>query len=377
MALTIQPVSAPPGPSGSLDLFRYMHDAGHEQLVFCHDRASGLRAVIAIHDTTLGPALGGCRMWNYPSSEAAALDALRLARGMTYKNSAMGLNLGGGKAVIIGDPRRDKSEALLRAFGRFVQGLGGRYITAEDVGTSPEDIAIVQQETEFVAGTREKSGDPSPATAYGVFRGVQACARTVWGSESLAGRHVAVQGLGHVGEALCRLLHESDARLIVTDIYPERVSQAVKLFGARAVAPEQIYDEECDVFSPCALGAVINDETLPRLRCRVVAGSANNQLQEPAHGDHLHERGILYAPDYIINGGGVINVAHERYPGGYNRERAYLHIGTIFDKLTSIIGLSRTEGIPTHVAADRFAERRLREIGELQRIRVGQAARGG
>lgn len=355
-----------------MDIFRYMEEHGHEQLVFCYDKASGLKAIIGIHDTTLGPALGGCRMWAYASEDEAIVDVLRLAKGMTYKNAAMGLNLGGGKTVVIGDARTDKTEEMFRALGRFVESLNGRYITAEDVGIGTADVTMISQETDHVVGLPGKSGDPSPATAFGVFQGMRAAAQHVWGDESLTGKTVAVQGLGNVGYHLCRHLHEAGAKLVVADIYEDRVERVVNEFGATAVAPDEIHAVECDIYAPCALGAVINDETIPALKCKIVAGSANNQLAEPRHGDELHKRGILYAPDYIINGGGVINVAYELSAGGYDRERAYAHIATIYDRLQRVFATSRDEDIPTYKAADSLAEQRIGKIGAVQRIRTGK-----
>ncbi len=345
-----------------------MERYGHEQVVFCYSEEAGLRAIIAIHDTTLGPALGGCRMWPYESEEEALVDVLRLSMGMTYKNAAMGLDAGGGKAVIIGDPRKDKSELLFRAFGRFVQSLGGRYITAEDVGITPQDMRWVREETEFVVGLPEGSGDPSPATAFGVYRGMKACARWVFGNESLKGKVIAVQGVGHVGYHLLRHLHDEGAKLVVCDLYPDRVERAVSEMNAEAVGVDEIYDVECDIFAPCALGAVINDQTLPRLKCRIVAGAANNQLAEQRHGDALEERGILYAPDFIINGGGVINVYDEFGPGGYRRERAFTRVATIYDKLLHIFQMAREKGIPTYRAADMMAEQRIRALAPLRHL---------
>ncbi|HEY8552862.1 MAG TPA: Glu/Leu/Phe/Val dehydrogenase dimerization domain-containing protein [Thermaerobacter sp.] len=351
-------------------VFANMEAMGHEQVVFCYDRTTGLKAIIAIHDTTLGPALGGCRMWPYASEEDALVDVLRLSRGMTYKHAAMGLNFGGGKSVIIGDPRRDKSEMLFRAFGQFVDSLGGRYITAEDVGTGTEDMAYIAMETRHVVGLPGRSGDPSPATAYGVFRGMKACLGEAFGDESFQGRVVAIQGLGHVGAHLARLLHEAGARLVVTDIDPERAQRVAAEFGAQVVPPDAIYDVECDVFAPCALGAILNDETIPRLRCRIVAGSANNQLAEPRHGAELARRGILYAPDYVINGGGVIHVADEYAPGGYDRDRAFARVATIYDKIKAILAMAREQGITTAEAADRLAEQRIRAIAQLRRLHM-------
>ena len=281
-----------------MHIFEKLSEFRYEQLVFCHDKATGLRAIIAIHDTTLGPALGGCRMWPYGTEDEAVTDVLRLARGMTYKAAASGLNLGGGKSVIFGDPDRDKTEALFRSFGRYVETLGGRYVAAEDVGTSTEDISHIQVETPHVVGvdvTRGGSGDPSPLTALGVVQGMRACAEEVFGSASLRDRTVAIQGLGHVGYHLCRLLHADGANLVVTDLHPEVVHRATREFGAKPVEPGELLSIPCDVLAPCALGAVVNDETLPQFRCSIIAGSANNVLAEPRHGEALAERGILYA----------------------------------------------------------------------------------
>lgn len=346
-----------------MEVFKYLEKYDYEQLVFCQDKQSGLKAIIAIHDTTLGPALGGTRMWTYESEEAAIEDALRLARGMTYKNAAAGLNLGGGKTVIIGDPRKDKSEELFRAFGRYIQGLNGRYITAEDVGTTVADMDLIHEETDFVTGISPafgSSGNPSPVTAYGVFKGMKAAAKAAFGSDSLEGRTVAVQGVGNVAYSLCRHLHEEGAQLVVTDINKEAVQRVVEEFGAKAVNPDEIYGVECDIFAPCALGAVINDETIPQLKAKVIAGSANNQLKDTAHGDLIHEMGIVYAPDYVINAGGVINVADELY--GYNSERAMKKVELIYDNIEKVIAISKRDGIPTYVAADRMAEERIEKM---------------
>jgi leucine dehydrogenase len=291
---------------------------------------------------------------------------------MTYKNAAMGLNIGGGKAVIWGDARKDKSEELFRAFGKFVQSLGGRYITAEDVNTTVEDMNYVLMETEFVTGRADISGDPSPVTAFGVYRGIKAAAKFAFGSESLKGKVVAVQGLGKVGYHLCEHLHDEGAKLIVTDISPERVEQVVKEFGATAVGPDEIYGVECDIYAPCALGATINDETIPQFKCKVIAGAANNQLKEPRHAQMLKERGILYAPDYVINGGGVINVAEEFNPSGYNRDRAYARVATIYDKLMRVFEMAAAENITTAEAADRLAEERIHKIHQLKRMYVAE-----
>ena len=351
-----------------MSIFEYMEKFGHEQIVFCYDKASGLKAIIGIHDTTLGPALGGCRMWPYEKEADAVYDVVRLSRGMTYKNAAMGLNLGGGKAVIIGNSRTDKSEELLRAMGKFVQTLGGRYITAEDVGMGTEDIATMALETDHVAGRAELSGDPSPAPAYGVYRGMKACAREAWGDESLKGRTVAVQGLGHVGSHLCKHLSDEGARLIVTDIFPDNVERIVRQHGATAVKPEEIYGVECDIFSPCALGAIVNDETIGQFTCRIIAGAANNQLKEPQHADVLKQKGILYAPDFVINGGGVTNVAEEYAATGYSHDRAYARIGQIYDKLLTVLRIAREQNITTARAADVMAEQRIARLVQLKRF---------
>ncbi len=340
-----------------------MEKYDYEQLLFCQDEASGLKAIIALHDTTLGPALGGTRMWTYHSEEAAIEDALRLAKGMTYKNAAAGLNLGGGKTVIIGDPKKDKNEAMFRAFGRFIQGLNGRYITAEDVGTTVEDMDLIYEETNFVTGISQasgSSGNPSPVTAYGCYVGMKAAAKEAFGSDSLEGKVVAVQGVGNVSFELCRYLHEEGASLIVTDINRDSVNRAVTAFDAKAVDPDDIYSVDADIFSPCALGAIINDQTIPQLKAKVIAGSANNQLQDPQHGDLIHEMGIVYAPDYVINAGGVINVADELY--GYNRERALKRVETIYQNVAKVIEISKRDHIPTYLAADRMAEERIEQM---------------
>ncbi len=348
-------------------IFDYLQKYDYEQLVFAHDEQSGLKAIIAIHDTTLGPALGGTRMWTYKSEEDAIIDALRLARGMTYKNAAAGLDLGGGKTVIIGDPKKDKSEALFRAFGRYVQSLNGRYITAEDVGTTVQDMDYIHLETDYVTGISPafgSSGNPSPVTAYGVYRGMKASAKIAFGTDSLSGKTVAVQGVGNVSYNLLKHLHDEGANLIVTDIYEESVNKAVKEFGAKAVGVNEIYGVECDIFSPNALGAIINDDTIPQLKAKLIAGAANNQLKEERHGDILHEKGIVYAPDYVINSGGVINVADEL--NGYNRERAMKKVETIYDNMLKVFEIVDREGIPSYKAADRMAEERIAQMRNVR-----------
>jgi leucine dehydrogenase len=346
-----------------MKIFSYMEQYDYEQLLFCQDEVSGLKAIIAIHDTTLGPALGGTRMWTYESEDAAIEDALRLAKGMTYKNAAAGLNLGGGKTVIIGDPRKDKNEEMFRAFGRYIQGLNGRYITAEDVGTTVADMDLIHEETNYVTGISPafgSSGNPSPVTAYGVYRGMKAAAKEAFGTDSLEGKTIAVQGVGNVAFNMCRHLHEEGAKLIVTDINKEAVQRAVDEFGAKAVDLDEIYSVECDIFAPCALGAIINDETIPQLKAKVIAGAANNQFKEARHGDIVHEMGIVYAPDYVINAGGVINVADELY--GYNQERAMKKVEQVYNNVERVIEIAKRDNIPTYVAADRMAEERIEKM---------------
>jgi leucine dehydrogenase len=343
----------------------------YEQVVYNHDPASGLKAIIAIHSTTLGPALGGTRFYPYASEDDALTDVLRLARGMTFKAAAAGLNLGGGKAVVIGDPKRVKTEALLRAYGRFVESLGGRYITAEDVGTFTADMDLVALETRFVTGRSERDGgggDPSINTAYGVLKGMEAIAAELWQQPDLAGRHVVVQGVGKVGSHLCRLLHQAGARLTVADLDLDHVAWAVKEFGADTVEPRKAHAVACDIFAPCALGAVVNDDTLPELKCAAIGGSANNVLARDEHGYALRQLGILYAPDYVINAGGLINVADELQ--GYAPERARAKVEGIYGTLREVFHRAAAEGVPTSEAADRMAADRIRDVGRLRLIRV-------
>jgi leucine dehydrogenase len=359
-----------------LDVFDQIHEAHHEQVVFCHDAESGLDSIIAIHDTTLGPALGGTRMWPYRSADEALTDVLRLSEGMTYKAAVADLELGGGKAVIIGDSKRDKTPELLRAHGRFVDTLGGRYITAEDVGIGVEDMEYVYEETKHVTGIRSTphgSGDPSPVTAYGVYNGIKASARKKLGTDELKGIRIAVQGAGHVGYHLCENLAAEGAVLTICDIDEDRVQKAVADFGATPVESDAIYDVECDVFAPCALGAIINDGTLRRLRCSIVAGAANNQLEEDRHGDALDAKGILYAPDYVINAGGLINVYGELV--GYGLETAKEKARGIYGTLLSIYDIAEEEAIPTYRAADRLARERIRKARE-QKIERPQPVAG-
>jgi leucine dehydrogenase len=349
-----------------MKIFDTIAGMGHEQLVLCQDAASGYRGIIAIHSTTLGPALGGTRFWSYASDEDAIVDALRLARGMTYKNAVAGLNLGGGKSVIIGDNKTADREMLFRAHGRFVESLGGRYITAEDVGTSTADMDFVHMETDYVSGLAGRSGDPSPVTAHGVFRSIQASAKEKWGSDDLAGRTVSVQGCGHVGYYLSKELHEAGAKLIASDIDAERVKRVVTDFGARGVEGDDIYTAQADIFAPCALGAVINDKTIPMLKVEIVAGAANNQLLEAErHGTALEKKGILYAPDYVANAGGVINVYSEL--AGWTSERAFRKADEIYDTVLRVFHIAKHDRVPTYEAADRLAELRIKTVGAMVR----------
>ncbi len=352
----------------SIDLFQAMATYAHEQLVLCHEPSCGYFGIIAIHDTTLGPALGGTRFWQYASTEEAVVDALRLARGMSYKSAVAGLNLGGGKSVIVGDNRRSDREALFRAHGKFVESLKGRYITAEDVGTSPADMEYVRMETGSVAGLHGRSGDPSPVTAYGVYVGMKAAAKVRWGSDSLAGKKVLVQGCGHVAYSLCEHLAHEGARLVVTDIDGEKVKAVVQATGAESVAPQAIYDIPADIYSPNALGATLNDDTLKRLKVEVIAGGANNQLAEERHGEALEKQGLLYAPDYVINAGGVINVYGELM--GWDLDRAKRKAAEIYDTLLRIFATASAQKIPSFRAADHVGEERIRAVGALGGIRV-------
>jgi len=334
---------------------------GHETVAFHSDAKTGLKAIIAIHSTTLGPALGGCRMWDYGDDQAALTDVLRLSRGMSYKNALAGLPWGGGKSVILGNAKTDKTPAMMREMGRFVENLGGRYIVAEDVGTSPDDMLEVSKETPHVRGVKGVGFDPSPGTAYGVFKGLEATVRARLGATDLQGIRVAVQGLGHVGYDLARQLHEAGAVLTVTDIDQAALAKAESELNATVVGLDDIYDADVDVYAPCALGASINDKTVDRLRASVVAGAANNQLAEDRHGDRLAQRGILYAPDYVINAGGVIHIYHEG--PNFDRETTFAHIAQIGVTLEEIYQRAKKEGIATHIAADRLALDRLNPAG--------------
>lgn len=352
-------------------IFDYLVRYGYKKVVLCQNQEVGLRGIIAIHSTDLGPATGGLRMWTYDSEEEAILDALRLARGMTYKYAAAGINLGGGKAVIIGDPRTDKTEGLLRAMGRFIQSLHGEYQTGEDVGITLDDLEVIHQECDYVVTLPEHAGGAGPigpATARGVLESMKACCEVAFGDGSLRGRRVALQGLGAVGWPLLELLVAEGAEVVVADLDAGKVERARRTFGVASVAPEAIVDQPVDVFCPCALGGILNDQTVPRLRCRVVCGSANNQLAEERHGDALEARGIVYAPDYIANAGGTIFDTDRLQKGGFHRERAMRNVVRVGDRMRAVLALARREGIPTYRAADRLAEERLRMARALRMI---------
>lgn len=342
-----------------------MSQFNHEQLLFCNDNATGLKAIIAVHNTTLGPALGGTRMWNYNNELEALNDVLRLSRGMTYKNSISGLNLGGGKAVIIGDARKDKSEALFRRFGKFVESLAGKYITAEDVGISPQDMVWVNMETNNVVGLPGKSGDPSPVTAYGVYMGMKAAAKVQFGSDSLNGKKVAVQGVGHVGQYLVENLAKEGAEIYITDIHEQTLKNVADKYGATVVGLDEIYDVDSDIYAPCALGATVNDETLDRLKCSIIAGAANNQLaNENVHGVEVMKKGIIYVPDFMLNAGGVINCYAE--VKGLSPEWAMGKAEDIYNTAFNILSRSKTENIPTYKIANQMAEERIEAIGKVK-----------
>jgi leucine dehydrogenase len=332
---------------------------GYERVVRGSDTTSGYRGIVVIHSTTLGPAVGGTRYWNYATNDEALADALRLARGMTYKNALAGLPCGGGKSVVLRDGAGEDREKLFRAHGRLIERLGGKYITAEDVGTSPADMEYILKETTHVAGLQGRSGDPSPKTARGVFRAMQAAARHRWGSDDLRGKTVAIQGCGHVGYYLARELHRAGAKLIVADVDQARATQVSEELGARVVPADGIYGAEADIFAPCALGGVLNDQTIPQLRAELVVGAANNQLLEPRHGDLLEQRGILYAPDYAANAGGVIHgccIEMLRWDAARTLQRIN---DAIYETLLRIFSIAHAEAIPTYRAADRLAEERL------------------
>ena len=349
-------------------VFSQLDAFGHQKVIYCSDPSTGLKAIIAIHDTTLGPALGGTRMQPYKSEHEALQDVLRLSRSMTYKSAITGLNLGGGKAVIIGDSRLHKSEALMRRFGRFIENLNGSFITAEDVGTNPRDMEYIRMETKHVTGIPESiggSGDPSPVTAKGVFMGIKACLKEHFGNDSLAGKSIAVQGIGQVGENLVGLLRNENAKVYISDIDEDRLRQVAQKYGAIAVANNNLFDLDIDIYSPCALGATVNTETINRLKCSIIAGSANNQLaDEVVHGYLLLEKGIMYAPDYLINAGGLINCYSEI--AGFNKKKTLQMTENIYEVTRRVLQKSKLENIPTNEAANKIAEKRIEDIRKIK-----------
>ncbi|HRK07363.1 MAG TPA: Glu/Leu/Phe/Val dehydrogenase dimerization domain-containing protein [Pseudobdellovibrionaceae bacterium] len=362
------------GFKGSFELISQHGE--HEQVVFCHNKDVGLKAIIAIHNTTLGPALGGTRMWNYKTEEDALIDVLRLSKGMTYKAATAGLNLGGGKAVIIGDSKTQKTEGLFRAFGRFVNSLNGRYITAEDVGTTVREMEYVFAETPWVTGIPKAiggSGDPSPYTAHGVLMGIKASVKEKLGTDSLKGLRIAVQGLGNVGFHLVEYLAKEQCQLIISDIDQDKVKRVADIYKAQVVAPDQIAAMECDVFAPCALGAVVNDQSLTKFKTQIICGGANNQLAEARHGDALRELGILYAPDYVANAGGLMNVFVELE--GYSPDRALDKTTQVYDNLMRVFTIAKRDQIGTHTAADRMAEERIQTLGKVKQSHMGLSHR--
>ena len=355
--------------AGSISIFSEASKLGHEQIVFCHDEPTGLKAIIGIHNTTLGPALGGTRMWDYATEEEAAIDVLRLSRGMTYKAAISGLNLGGGKAVIIGDASKMKNEAFLRRFGKFIDSLNGKYITAEDVNMKTSDMEYVAMETKHVTGLPIEmggSGDPSPVTAYGTYVGMKAAVNKAFGTDSLSGKKIAVQGVGQVGMYLVDHLVKEGAKAFITDISEEKLKLVAQRTGAKVVGMDEIYDLDVDVYAPCALGATINDQTISKLKCAVIAGAANNQLKdETRHGNMLLDKGIVYAPDFVINAGGIINIYSE-LKGAYNKELAYKWTDKIYDTCTNILNEADTDKVTPQEAAMQLAEKRIKEVGKVK-----------
>ncbi|MEX0894155.1 MAG: Glu/Leu/Phe/Val dehydrogenase dimerization domain-containing protein [Balneolaceae bacterium] len=349
----------------NFSLFSQIDSQHHEQIVICSELESGLRAIIAIHDTTLGPSLGGVRMWPYDNETDALKDVLRLSRAMTYKAAISGLNLGGGKSVIIGDPNTDQSEAMFRALGRYIEGLGGRYIATEDVGMSEQCMEWIYSETNYVTGIPEEiggNGDPSPVTAYGVYMGMKACVKKTYGGDSLEGKRIAIQGAGNVASHLASLLQEEGAILYVSDLYPEKAKTLAERTGAETVKSEEIYELDADIFSPCALGGIINDRTIGQFKFDIIAGGANNVLlDEQRHGQSLSERGILYAPDYVINAGGLIHVAGEF--AGYDSTRSYKKAAAIYDTVLSVLNRAEEENVPPLIASNAMAEERIKAVG--------------
>ncbi len=349
-----------------MDIFKEMEERGHEQIIFNYDKTTGLKMIIAIHDTTLGPALGGCRMWDYEKEEDALVDVMRLSKGMTYKCGIADVDFGGGKAVIIGDPEKDKTSAMMRAVGRYVETLGGRFLTGTDVGTYGEDFVQAARESDHIVGLPESfggSGNSAILTAYGVYQGIKATAKETFGNDSLKDLTIAVQGLGKVGYHLLDHLHQEGANLIGTDIKEEYIERAREEYPIKIVDTDEIYGVDCDIFSPNALGAVINDQTIQQFKCKAIAGAANNQLKVPEHGDKLHQQGIIYAPDYVINAAGLMQVADEAI--GFNKERVKAQAEGIYNILTRIYNISREKDIPTYQAADHIVEERIKDIANI------------
>lgn len=351
-----------------MKIFEQIQGMGHEQIMFCNDPSTGLKAIIAIHNTVLGPALGGTRFWDYANDTDALTDVLRLSRGMTYKAAAAGLNLGGGKAVIMGNPQQIKSEALLRRFGKFVENLAGKYITAEDVGVNEKDMEHIYAETKHVTGIPETlggSGDPSPFTAYGVYLGIKACAKKVFGSEDLARKKVLVQGTGKVGSFLVEHLRKEGATVYIYDANTQAMSQVAKKYQALPISADQLFATDAEIFAPCALGGIINPQTLPQMKFAIIAGGANNQLlNEKNDGDELLKKGILYAPDFVINAGGLMNVHTELE--GYNQHRSKQKVETIYQKLLDIFDLAGKQNLNPQIAAIQFAEKRIQQIAAIK-----------
>ncbi len=351
-----------------IDLFNQISMFDHEEMVFCNDNATGLKAIICVHNTVLGPGLGGTRFYNYTNDQDAITDVLRLARGMSYKSSIAGLNLGGAKAVIIGDPNKLRSEAFFRKFGRFIENLNGKYITAEDVGTTIKDMEYIRMETEHVVGLSELNGgggDPSPVTAYGVYMGMKASAKAVYGSDSLAGKKISVQGIGKVGEHLVEHLTKEGAKVFITDVNQEALSRVSKAHNAEIVAKDDIFGLAVDIFAPCAMGAVLNTENINQLKCAIVCGAANNQLaDETIHGQLLMDKKIGYAPDFLVNSGGIINVYSEL--NGYNRQIAISQTENIYNQTLDIFKKSKDDKITTHEAARQIAEKRISDYAKVK-----------
>ena len=354
--------------SSNYAILEQLSQSGHKKVVFCNDPSTGLKAIIAIHDTTLGPALGGVRMWNYNSEAEALEDVLRLSKGMTYKAAIAGLNVGGGTAVIIGDSRKQKSEALMRSFGRFVKNLNGEFIAGEDVGTTVRDMEYIRMETQHVTGVPESlggAGNPAPYTAKGVYLGIKACVKEVYGTDELAGRSVVVQGAGNVGENLVELLRNDNVEVYVTDINEDHMRVIARKYKAKAIEADKIFNVGADIYAPCALGATINDKTLKTMKFAIIAGSANNQLaDEQVHGQLLHDKGILYAPDYLINAGGIISCYSELT--GFGKKRTIQLTEHIYEATREVIKLSKSENIPTNLAAARIAEKRIDDIKKIK-----------